>query len=1010
MNTKNYALLYIVFLMVPIIATSQQAWKDQPELSIDENKNIVYTDESDGQKKSIFPVMLYGFNDNNTTDPLTGNTSVINQDGIRHFINSSEARNLSINNNNFWYESSNWGFNMVFTENEHRHDNNNYDFFIKNCNSHKKIGLSRSDRHLVNDRASIYSFPDEPITYLNNIESFKQIRNLWQANNFLKGKKLSYVNFSVAPYYHRKTNDSYNNNPFESTLQFRNRTNTNLSYNEVVKYSDIISFDYYPFKPNGQISTKMHCYPSEKTSVGEFTHLLKNEYPEKPIWAVIQTSWFFPEEKYEFNQNTCDFTQNTLSNKIINYDKIIRQLTFDAIIGGADGISFWGHQRASFLLSSGISEYDFLTQDIDNSLWKATLYQTKELQELQENYDNILLEDNLKGSYVKEEAVRYTFKKAKNSNKYYLFIINSTNKNITANIKIPENLIINDKIPMQSIGKYKMPGLNGIASIEKDYRNPNTIGKIAPDKKTFSTNLSGYGTNIISMELAPYIKGKDIAVFYNYRTDEFNSTPNIHLINSHESSTKKYTHNWVTLLNQWNADSITHTISADFNNDNNDDIAVFYKYPNNNSSEFDGIPTSLHLISSNPNNNTMETKLHWCENIINSWNSESILYTLPGDFNNDGNDDIAVFYKYQFPPSQNKDYFGCQVHLITSEGDEKGKIISNWVPEIYENGWNSNNIEHAVSGDFNNDGNDDIAIFYKYQFPPSQNKDYFGCQIHLITSDGKGGSKTIINWVPETYEKEWNLSDVKKVVSGDFNNDGNTDIAVIYRYQFPLSKNKNYFGFQIHLIKSDSNNNEIILNWAPETYEKEWNLDDIINISTGDFNNDRKEDIALFYKHPNENKKDISYKYGTNIHLVTNKSKNEGQIISNWSYLNNDWNADSIHFINSGNFKDKTVVSNKKIAHKNSIISNNNPHITIYPNPFKDKVNLKYTLSSTIPSIEISIYDIKGKKIKTISNKIHSENIYQIKLDNANRLSTGIYYMKITSNNEIIKIFPIIKN
>src|SRR5690606_9869597 len=94
-------------------------------------------------------------------------------------------------------------------------------------------------------------------------------------------------------------------------------------------------------------------------------------------------------------------------------DIIIRQLTFDAIIHGADGVSFFGHGQSAHFEND--PRFKFL-QQIKDSIWKSTLYVTKELQELQENHHQILLQDNVGASYVKTNDVAYCYKQVPNSN------------------------------------------------------------------------------------------------------------------------------------------------------------------------------------------------------------------------------------------------------------------------------------------------------------------------------------------------------------------------------------------------------------------------------------------------------------------------------------------------------------------------------------------------------------------------------------------------------------------
>jgi len=64
-----------------------------------------------------------------------------------------------------------------------------------------------------------------------------------------------------------------------------------------------------------------------------------------------------------------------------------------------------------------------------------------------------------------------------------------------------------------------------------------------------------------------------------------------------------------------------------------------------------------------------------------------------------------------------------------------------------------------------------------------------------------------------------------------------------------------------------------------------------------------------------------------------------------------------------------------------------------YPNPFKKSTTIKYTIP-TNRFVELSIYNILGKKIKTLINKKQSKGIHEIHF-NADNLIDGIYIFKL---------------
>ena len=222
-------------------------------IEIDKSQNLVIPNSDSTGKKTIFPVMLYSFLDWQETQP-----------------------------NGFWDEIDDWGINIVYSW-----EKNAYDLI---ANEAQKQNVSVMGHHeYANNKPGLMALPDEPIgagtATVSEIETIVKKR----------GKNYIYMlNHDVSPYYFRIRNNNLINgfsNKDNCTWCGR-RKGTLESYDEYNQYADIISFDYYPFSSKGIIDNKVEDFG--KSSVGEFTALLKNNYPTKPIWAVIQTLWFSP--------------------------------------------------------------------------------------------------------------------------------------------------------------------------------------------------------------------------------------------------------------------------------------------------------------------------------------------------------------------------------------------------------------------------------------------------------------------------------------------------------------------------------------------------------------------------------------------------------------------------------------------------------------------------------------------------------------------------------------------
>lgn len=432
----------LLFLFFNIICANAQnnAWKKQPNIRINSKLNIEYTSPHDQKKHEIFPIMLYSFNNN--------------EESIKE---------------DFWSEIKNWGVNIVFSW-----DTKNQTKFENYANKYHVLALSNANDNNINN--TFISLPDEPIgAGTASLEELKQSKKKHKKNTIV------YLNHDVAPYYYRKRNDS-NTNPFDSKLDCKwckQGRGTNLSYTEANEFANVIAFDFYPYNNEGIISRNINDFG--ETSVGEFTKLLKSKYPKKPIWPVIQSLWFNPwNEPYKGN--------------IINHH-IIRNLTFDAIVNGANGISFFGHgQTTSHALKKELS---FL-KGLDKKIWKETLYQCYELKELQENFDKVLLEKNVLSISNIKSGYSFSIKKVSNKNIFYVFIVNHLKEKKEYNIKVPLQIFKNDFKNIEKVGLYNYPALKGIAESKKiDFRKTFSVKKY--ENNTFNISMEPYGVAIFKI-------------------------------------------------------------------------------------------------------------------------------------------------------------------------------------------------------------------------------------------------------------------------------------------------------------------------------------------------------------------------------------------------------------------------------------------------------------------------------------------------------------------------------
>ena len=72
-----------------------------------------------------------------------------------------------------------------------------------------------------------------------------------------------------------------------------------------------------------------------------------------------------------------------------------------------------------------------------------------------------------------------------------------------------------------------------------------------------------------------------------------------------------------------------------------------------------------------------------------------------------------------------------------------------------------------------------------------------------------------------------------------------------------------------------------------------------------------------------------------------------------------------------------------------------------YPNPFNSSTIIKYELKNSA-NVNIKLYNIEGKDIKTLLNKNQNAGSYEI-LFNASEISAGVYFYTFEIDNVLIE-------
>jgi hypothetical protein len=109
----------------------------------------------------------------------------------------------------------------------------------------------------------------------------------------------------------------------------------------------------------------------------------------------------------------------------------------------------------------------------------------------------------------------------------------------------------------------------------------------------------------------------------------------------------------------------------------------------------------------------------------------------------------------------------------------------------------------------------------------------------------------------------------------------------------------------------------------------------------------------------------------------------------------------------NGNFVENPLTTVETPTPKNL-----NPDLLCYPNPFKDRTTIEYTLGKE-STTDVSIYSLNGQKIKTLNNKLLQAGKYTHTWNgmdkNGKEVSSGIYLAVLQMNERPLQAIKLLK-
>ena len=111
-------------------------------------------------------------------------------------------------------------------------------------------------------------------------------------------------------------------------------------------------------------------------------------------------------------------------------------------------------------------------------------------------------------------------------------------------------------------------------------------------------------------------------------------------------------------------------------------------------------------------------------------------------------------------------------------------------------------------------------------------------------------------------------------------------------------------------------------------------------------------------------------------------------------------------YLSSNSYVELPIVSNttSDMVHmfaEDNAVENNSPYTFSltqnYPNPFNPSTMIQYTIAGA-QKVELKVYDLLGREVQTLVNDTQNPGSYNV-MFNAQNLSSGIYFYKLTAGN-----------